>query len=575
MAIRKFRKHIKPFIWFITIIFMVSSAILAYMNIKSSYSRVNIYAFKLNGEKILKFDVEKTKSNLTQGYSRYLGDKLDKDLVEVIAFDDVVKRNLTLGIADDLNLKVPNSEINAQYDAIENSVGDKEQFKRMLAVQGYTKKTFKNDIRDNILVEKTFQKIQEGIEPTEEEIEANYNQNKDTLYKDKTLEEVKPEIIKALKEEKGLEKYLELLEVAKQNAKIENVAPEYQNLVEKVEIDKAGFKITNVDLAKRTLNMLFAGDIIKNGEESGAKLYYDSQIKIANEAKKRGITVKATLPVDYQFAIYQNGLLENIKSELKPTEKELKEYFEKNSLKYDTFPSAQANIAVVQVDPSSADKEKAKKEAEDILKELTTENFKEKAKELSQGPSAGNGGELGWFSKGDMVEPFQKAAFEGEVGKIYPIPVETVFGYHLIYVEDRNDKEEKVKASHILITPKVSVETKKAKEEEIKGLLTKLQNKELTFDKLTSERKDIIQSSSFKINNAGYISGLGYNEVLAKKILDAPSNKVESLTIEDKIYIFDKTEDVKYKKANFKDVIESVKKDYLNSKAQEVMKKYI
>ncbi|WP_286034152.1 peptidylprolyl isomerase [Fusobacterium necrogenes] len=575
MAIRKFRKHIKPFIWFITIIFMVSSAILAYMNIKSSYSRVNIYAFKLNGEKILKFDVEKTKSNLTQGYSRYLGDKLDKDLVEVIAFDDVVKRNLTLGIADDLNLKVPNSEINAQYDAIENSVGDKEQFKRMLAVQGYTKKTFKNDIRDNILVEKTFQKIQEGIEPTEEEIEANYNQNKDTLYKDKTLEEVKPEIIKALKEEKGLEKYLELLEVAKQNAKIENVAPEYQNLVEKVEIDKDGFKITNVDLAKRTLNMLFAGDIIKNGEESGAKLYYDSQIKIANEAKKRGITVKATLPVDYQFAVYQNGLLENIKSELKPTEKELKEYFEKNSLKYDTFPSAQANIAVVQVDPSSADKEKAKKEAEDILKELTTENFKEKAKELSQGPSAGNGGELGWFSKGDMVEPFQKAAFEGEVGKIYPIPVETVFGYHLIYVEDRNDKEEKVKASHILITPKVSVETKKAKEEEIKGLLTKLQNKELTFDKLTSERKDIIQSSSFKINNAGYISGLGYNEVLAKKILDAPSNKVESLTIEDKIYIFDKTEDVKYKKANFKDVIESVKKDYLNSKAQEVMKKYI
>lgn len=575
MAIRKFRKHIKPFIWFITIIFMVSSAILAYMNIKSSYSRVNIYAFKLNGEKILKFDVEKTKSNLTQGYSRYLGDKLDKDLVEVIAFDDVVKRNLTLGIADDLNLKVPNSEINAQYDAIENSVGDKEQFKRMLAVQGYTKKTFKNDIRDNILVEKTFQKIQEGIEPTEEEIEANYNQNKDTLYKDKTLEEVKPEIIKALKEEKGLEKYLELLEVAKQNAKIENVAPEYQNLVEKVEIDKDGFKITNVDLAKRTLNMLFAGDIIKNGEESGAKLYYDSQIKIANEAKKRGITVKATLPVDYQFAIYQNGLLENIKSELKPTEKELKEYFEKNSLKYDTFPSAQANIAVVQVDPSSADKEKAKKEAEDILKELTTENFKEKAKELSQGPSAGNGGELGWFSKGDMVEPFQKAAFEGEVGKIYPIPVETVFGYHLIYIEDRNDKEEKVKASHILITPKVSVETKKAKEEEIKGLLTKLQNKELTFDKLTSERKDIIQSSSFKINNAGYISGLGYNEVLAKKILDAPSNKVESLTIEDKIYIFDKTEDVKYKKANFKDVIESVKKDYLNSKAQEVMKKYI
>ena len=58
-----------------------------------------------------------------------------------------------------------------------------------------------------------------------------------------------------------------------------------------------------------------------------------------------------------------------------------------------------------------------------------------------------------------MVEPFQKAVFEGEVGKVYPTPVETVFGYHLILIEDRNDKESKAKASHILITPKVSEAT--------------------------------------------------------------------------------------------------------------------
>ena len=96
MAIRKFRKHIKPFIWFITILFIASSAMLAYMNMKSSYSRANVYAFKLDGDKISKIDVEKTKANLTQGYSRYLGDKLDKDLIEVIAFDDVINRNLTL-----------------------------------------------------------------------------------------------------------------------------------------------------------------------------------------------------------------------------------------------------------------------------------------------------------------------------------------------------------------------------------------------------------------------------------------------------------------------------------------------
>lgn len=47
MAIRKFRKHIKPFIWVITILFVLSSAMLAYMNMRSSYDRANVYAFKL------------------------------------------------------------------------------------------------------------------------------------------------------------------------------------------------------------------------------------------------------------------------------------------------------------------------------------------------------------------------------------------------------------------------------------------------------------------------------------------------------------------------------------------------
>lgn len=575
MAIRKFRKHIKPFIWVITILFVTSSAMLAYMNMRSSYNRANVYALKLDGEKISKLDVEKTKASLIQGYSRYLGDKLDKDLIELIAFDDVINRNLTLKIAEKLNIKVPSSEVNAQYDAIENSVGNKEQFKRMLAVQGYTKTTFKNEIKNNMLIEKTFQKIQEGITPTDEEILANFNENKNSLYAGKTLDEVKPEIIKSIKEQKGMERYLKLLEELKLDAKVEDVAPEYQNLVEKVEIDKDGFKITNVDLAKRTLGILFMGNIDKDEAKVQANTYYENQVKLAEEAKKRGVVVDGTLPVDYQFAQYQKGLFENIKSQIKPTEADLKEYFEKNSLKYDVFPSAQADIAIVQIEPSSEDKAKAKAEAENILKTLTSENFKEKAKELSQGPSASNGGELGWFSKGDMVEPFQKAVFEGEVGKVYPVPVETVFGYHLILIEDRNDTEGKAKASHILITPKVSKETISSKEKEIAELKNKLSSKEITFENLRKERPDVIQSNSFRINDAGYISGLGYNEKLAKYILNAPENTVETVTIDDKIYIFDKTEDIKYQKAKFENVKDRVLEDYLNSKAQEEMKQYI
>ena len=106
-----------------------------------------------------------------------------------------------------------------------------------------------------MLIEKTFQKIQEGIVPTEEEIMNNYNENKNTLYSEKSLDEAKEDIIKSLKEQKGMEEYLKLLEKIKVSAKIEDISQEYQGLVEKTEIEKDGFVITNVDLAKRTLNM--------------------------------------------------------------------------------------------------------------------------------------------------------------------------------------------------------------------------------------------------------------------------------------------------------------------------------
>ncbi len=545
------------------------------MNIRSSYDRANVYAFKLDGEKVSKMEVERTKNNLVQGYSRFLGDKLDKKLIEILAFDEVINRNLTLEIADELNIKVPNKEVNAQYDSIEKSIGNKEQFKRMLAAQGYTKKTFKQDIKSNILIEKTFQKIKEGVVPTEEEIQREYENGVTTLYDGKSLDEVRDQLINNLKEQKGMEEYLVLLKKSKDKVKIDSVSPEYEELLGKVEIDKDGFKVTNIDFAKKMLNALYVTNGDKEKADFQVREYYDNQIKIAKEAMKRGIVVSEDLPLEYRFEIFQRELFNNIKSAIKPTAEELKEYFNNNNLKYDIFPSAQAEIAKIQIEPSAEDKEVAKKQAEDILKEVTPENFKEKAEEYSTGPSAGNGGELGWFSKGDMVEPFQKAAFEGEVGKVYPTPVETVFGYHLILVEDKNEKEDKVKASHILISPKISKKTVEDKEKDIENLREKIQKKEIEFKNISKDRTDIVQNNSFRINNAGYISGLGYNEELAKTILDAPINKVEILKIDNEIYIFNKTEDVKYKKAKYEDVKDRVKEDYLNSKAQEEMKKYM
>ena len=82
---------------------------------------------------------------------------------------------------------------------------------------------------------------------------------------------------------------------------------------------------------------------------------------------------------------------------------------------------------------------KTEEEALKLKEEIKSgEDFAKAAKNHSLCPSGQNGGDLGYFSKGQMVKEFEDAAFSMKKGEISN-PIKTQFGYHLIYLTDTQD----------------------------------------------------------------------------------------------------------------------------------------
>ena len=99
------------------------------------------------------------------------------------------------------------------------------------------------------------------------------------------------------------------------------------------------------------------------------------------------------------------------------------------------------------VDSSASDEEKQKAEndalntAKEIIKKLDNgEKFEDLAKEYSKDSSASDGGNLGYFNRGDMVSEFEEAAVELKVGEYTKTPVKTQYGYHIILKTDQKEK---------------------------------------------------------------------------------------------------------------------------------------
>lgn len=153
---------------------------------------------------------------------------------------------------------------------------------------------------------------------------------------------------------------------------------------------------------------------------------------------------------------------------LKVDEADLRRYYENNKEQFRTQERVRArHILVKTTEKSKEEEEKLKQKAEGLLKQIKSGgDFAELAKKNSDDPgSATRGGELDWFTRGQMVKAFEDKAFSQKPKEISDL-VKTEFGYHIIQTLEKEDA--KLKAF-----------------DEVKENLQKERVKEQVYDRMT------------------------------------------------------------------------------------------
>jgi len=152
----------------------------------------------------------------------------------------------------------------------------------------------------------------------------------------------------------------------------------------------------------------------------------------------RGMTLER-LKSDARIDISINKMMEaEAAAQPAPGDAQVREFYDKNPDKFKQDEACRASHILFKVDESAdaATKEKVRDQAESVLKEVRAgADFAELARKHSADGSAQQGGDLNFFTKGQMVPAFDQAAFALKPGQISDI-VTTQFGYHIIKVTE-------------------------------------------------------------------------------------------------------------------------------------------
>lgn len=166
------------------------------------------------------------------------------------------------------------------------------------------------------------------------------------------------------------------------------------------------------------------------------------------EEFRKGLAQQELSEKDLRELIRRNVVIENhieqvIAAKITVSDQEVRSFYDKNPETFAMPEQVRASHILILVDAKASDdeKKKARAKAEDLLKQVRAgADFAKLAQEHSGCPSSKQGGDLGFFGKGQMVKPFEDAAWAMQPGEVSNV-VETSYGYHIIKVTGKRAKD--------------------------------------------------------------------------------------------------------------------------------------
>ena len=485
----------------------------------------------------------------------------------------IINKEVLLSSAKELGIKISNATVNQDFETYQkqSKLGRKE-FAQYLTSVGYNISSFKKSIKDQKTIEKMREKLFSNDKITDEEIKKAYERNKYTqAFANQDFEDVKDQIKENMTQDKDIMILNSYLAKAKQKAKIQFKDKECEKMYARMIIvvaQNGEYKYTNEAVNEQIVNSVSQtqqgySEKLVNELKSTLKTNLDKFVKISNKAKAAGIKADPDLVGVDQLRDYSQKYYNYLIDTYKPDDATLQARFNSKKESYNIPNSISGYVIGEEYQAGQSDFDAAKKQAEDIMKTTTKDNFAAKAKEFSKDPgSANNGGSLGETADlSQLVPEFSNAVRSGKAGDIVG-PIKTQFGYHIIYIQSKDPKNENVaKVSHILITPTISEASKQKVIKKVQDLKAEIESKKVAWS--TVEKQDkykfSVKEKFKKLVKSDAIPGIGKNDELMNQIFGLQLNGILERNDATGYYLITKTSEVPFTAATFENSKERVR----------------